>query len=159
MTVAPRPSRWYFAYGSNMNPDRVEQRGLGFERAVGGRVSGLGLRFNKQAKEHPDCGHANLVYAPGEVAEGVLYRLVTDDMIWRMDPFERAPVNYSRECIVVQSAAGPVVSWVYFANAAVQRNGLLPSREYLGHLLAGQPFLSAAYHARLASHPVSDRAL
>ena len=138
-----------------MNPERVRQRGLEFDSVIAGRVPGLGLRFNKQSKEHPDCGHANLVHAPAEVAEGVLYRLTSDDMIKRMDPFEKAPVNYSRECLAVQTEQGPIVSWVYFANPAVMRDGLVPSQDYLNHLLAGRPYLSNDYHARLMRWPVS----
>ncbi len=151
----PEMSRWYYAYGSNMNPERVRRRGLDFDFVIGGQVAGLGLRFNKQSKEHPDCGHANLVYAPAETAEGVLYRLTSDEMIKRMDPFEKAPVNYSRECIAVNTHQGPVVSWVYFANPAVMCEGLVPSQDYLNHLLAGEPYLSASYHARLMRWPVT----
>jgi len=139
-----------------MNPDRVTARGLHFDRVLAGRVPGLGLRFNKQSKEHPHCGHANLVYAPSEIAEGVLYQLSDDSMIERMDPFERAPINYSRECIAVQTDEGPIVSWVYFANPAVLRDALVPSWEYLNHLLAGRPFLSRDYHGRLLRWPVSE---
>ena len=142
-------SRWYYAYGSNMNAMRVTERGLQYDRVLAGWVSGLGLRFNKQSKEHPDCGHANLVYAPQEVAEGVLYRLINEQMIERMDPFENAPVNYSRECIQVQTEEGPINSWVYFANPAVLRDGLLPSQAYLAHLLAGKTYLSTEYYAGL----------
>ena len=138
-----------------MNPERVRNRGLDFDCVVAGCVPGLGLRFNKQSKEHPHCGHANLVRAPSETAEGVLYRLTSDDMIRRMDPFEKAPVNYSRECIAVQTEQGPIVSWVYFANPAVLRDGLVPSQDYLNHLLAGRPYLSPDYHSRLMRWPVS----
>lgn len=147
---------WYYAYGSNMNPARVTQRGLEFVETRAGRIAGLGLRFNKQAKDHPECGHANLVYAPGEVAEGVLYRLTDEAMIERMDPFERAPINYSRECWPVTTHQGEVIAWTYFANPAVLRDGLRPSREYLGHLLAGEPWLSRPYFERLTAQPVSD---
>jgi len=151
-------SHWYYAYGSNMNPERVSDRGLSFDRVIAGWVRGLGLRFNKQSKEHPHCGHANLVYAPAETAEGVLYRLTDEHMINRMDPFEKAPVNYSREPIAVQTQEGPIISWVYFANPAVLREGLVPSQDYLNHLLAGRPYLSDDYYARLARWPVSQHA-
>jgi len=154
--AGPRASSWYFAYGSNMNPRRVSERGLEFDRVVAGSMPGLGLRFNKQAKDHPECGHANLVVAPGECAEGVLYELAGEAMIWRMDPFERAPVNYSREPVSVQSALGEITSWTYFANPAVQKDGLLPSRGYLAHLLEGRPYLSPDYYNALVAQPVSD---
>ncbi len=146
-----------------MNPERVTDRGLGVVRAVSGRLPGWGMRFNKQSKDHPDCGHANLVATPAnngraevEAAEGVLYQLADSSMILRMDPFERAPINYSRECVWVQSDEGPIASWTYFANPALLQANLRPSRAYLAHLLAGKPFLSPGYYSMLAAQPVSD---
>ena len=154
MTTGP-VSRWYFAYGSNMNPDRVAQRGLAFRKVRHGWLPGFGLRFNKQSRDHPECGHANLVFAPGETAEGLLYELTDDRMILRMDPFERAPINYSRECIWVETRDEPIASWTYFANPAVLREGLAPSREYLDHLLVGQHYLSVGYFRQLAATPIA----
>ena len=156
-------SRWYFAYGSNMNPARVTARGLEFRRAIRGWLPGWGMRFNKQSKDHPDCGHANLIATPAnrgqaqpEVAEGVLYELTDFTMILRMDPYERAPINYSRECIWVQSDQGPIATWTYFANPALLQENLRPSRAYLDHLLAGKPFLSPSYYSMLTQQTVSE---
>jgi len=153
---------WYFAYGSNMNPERVRSRGLGVRRAIAGWLPGCEMVFNKQSKDHPDCGHANLVRTPADsayqhvgVAEGVLYELSDESMMLRMDPFERAPINYSRERIFVQSEYGPIATWTYFANPALLSDNLRPSQEYLAHLLAGKPYLSQAYYNRLKHQPVS----
>lgn len=146
-----------------MNPERVTARGLQFRQAIAGWLPGFQVQFNKQSRDHPECGHANLVVAAGGStyghagrAEGVLYELSSDSMIFRMDPFERAPINYSREQILVCSANGPIATWTYFATPALLRDNLLPSRVYLDHLLAGKPFLSADYYAALARQPVSD---
>ncbi len=141
----------YFAYGSNMNPARVASRGLEVVSAVGAVLDGVTLRFNKQSRVHAGNGHANIVYAPGEVVEGVLYQLRDTDQIARMDRFESAPVNYSRERIAVRTATGSEVAWTYFANAAVIVHGLRPARAYLEHLLAGSAYLSDAYVAWLST--------
>jgi hypothetical protein len=85
--------------------------------------------------------------------EGVLYLLAGPEEIWKMDPFERAPINYSREVVIVETAKGSVPTWTYFANPAVMAPGLRPRREYLTHLLEGRPFLSPGYFARLAAWP------
>jgi len=161
--LSPAAGCWYFAYGSNMNPARVRARGLEFRRVLAGWLPGYQMVFNKQSKDHPDCGHANLVRASSgsayqhvRGAEGVLYELLGESMIVRMDPFERAPINYSREHIFVQSAAGPIATWTYFANPALLRDNLRPSRAYLEHLLAGKPYLSQSYYQMLKSQPVSD---
>jgi len=147
-----------------MNPERVKARGLSFRQALRGWLPGCEVRFNKQSKDHPDCGHANLVTTPSGqrlgpsalAAEGVLYELGEAAMIFRMDPFERAPINYSRERVWVQSPQGPIATWTYFANPALLRDNLCPSRAYLNHLLAGKAFLSPAYYAHLESQRVSD---
>lgn len=135
----------YFAYGSNMNPERVAERGLRVVRAEGAVLSGFRLLFDKHAAAHAGCGHANIVYQPGERVEGVLYWLVDAGEIVKMDPFERAPINYSRDVVHVHTSSGLVTTWTYFANSAVRRAGLKPPRSYLNHLLAGAPHLSAGY--------------
>ena len=141
----------YFAYGSNMNPARVRERGMRYHAAESATLRGCALAFDKTSRQHPGVGHANVVYAPGQVVEGVLYWLAAPDEILKMDRFERAPINYSREVVEVRAEAtgGPVVSWTYFANPAVRLAGLKPPRSYLAHLLAGEPFLSSAYIERL----------
>jgi len=148
----------YFAYGSNMNPERVRERGLAVVSAEAATLHGHRLNFDKHAAAHDGCGHASVAVAPGEVVEGVLYFLGGPEEIIKMDRFESAPVNYSREVAYVETASGVLAAWTYFANPAVLRTGLRPPRSYLAHLLAGRPFLSPAYHARLAAWPcVEDR--
>lgn len=140
----------YFAYGSNMNRLRVRERGLSVVHAEAARLPGFRLRFDKHSAAHAGAGHANIAYDPGGIVEGVLYWLADDREIVKMDPFELSPVNYSRDIVEVHTAGGPVGCWTYFANPAVCRTGLLPPRSYLQHLLAGEPFLSAAYYRMLA---------
>lgn len=141
----------YFAYGSNMNPRRVRERGLAVVRAEGARLPGFRLLFDKHSPAHEGMGHANLGYAPAEAVEGVLYWLADAREIVKMDRFEGAPVSYSREVVEVQTGGGVVCAWTYFANRAVRRPGLLPPRSYLDHLLAGRAFLSGAYFEMLAA--------
>ncbi len=141
----------YFAYGSNMNPQRVRERGMRFTAATGASLRGFALAFDKTSARHPGVGHANVVFAPESVVEGVLYELHDATEIAKMDPFERTPINYSREIVTVHSAAGDMLTWTYFANPAVRRDGLQPPRSYLNHLLEGRPFLSEAYFLQLAA--------
>ncbi len=132
-----------------MNPARVRDRGLRVARVEGARLSGFRLQFDKTSIRHPDVGHANLVYDPHSVVEGVLYWLASPAEIFKMDRFENAPVNYSREVVQVVTGSGKVTSWTYFANPAVRRPGLKPPRSYLCHLLAGESYLSPEYLAML----------
>lgn len=135
----------YFAYGSNMNPDRVAERGLLVTDVRGARLPGYRLTFNKVSREHSRNGHANIEFEPRSFTEGVLYELAHPDEILKMDPFERAPWNYGREIIAVQAGETTIWAWTYFANPAVLVPGLSPSEEYLRHLLAGRDFLSDEY--------------
>ncbi len=142
---------YYFAYGSNMNPQRVARRGLRTAGAALGELADFRLEFNKASRDHPGFGHANIEYERGRVVEGVLYELAAPGEILKMDPFERAPWNYGREVVQVASGQQTVWAWTYFANPAVKRPGLTPPAEYLQHLLAGEPWLSEAYFRHLLS--------
>lgn len=143
-------SAYYFAYGSNMNPDRMNDRGLKFDRILSGTLSGLGLAFNKRAADAPHRAYANVIHAPHDVVEGVLYELIHPSEILKMDPFEGAPRLYSREIFQVNTDEGLIPSWVYVANKSMISEGMMPERWYLEHLLAGRPYLSDEYFRRLS---------
>ncbi|HSC84269.1 MAG TPA: gamma-glutamylcyclotransferase family protein [Pseudomonas sp.] len=147
---------YYFAYGSNMNPARMQARGLLVEEAMAGQLPGFALCFNKRAHDHPGRAYANIRHQPGARVEGVLYRLAAASEILKMDPFEGTPVFYSRERMAVHTGRGPIAAWVYVANPAWRAEGLAPSRAYLAHLLAGRPHLSADYWAELAATVALD---
>ena len=137
--------RYYFAYGSNMNPERVRERGIAFDEVLAGVLPDMRLTFDKRSRHQVGAGHANIRYARGESVAGVLYRLTPPEEILRMDPFEVAPRHYGRDAVWVLTEAGNVAAWTYFANAAVIDPTLKPPRWYLQHLLAGREFLPAAY--------------
>jgi len=147
------PIRRYFAFGSNMNPERVRSRGLVFEAIEGGVLDGYRLTFDKRAPGQGPGGHASVRWAPGAQVEGVLYLLEGPGEIEKMDVFERAPVNYSREVVRVRTCGGERLAWTYFANPAVLAPGSRPEPDYLAHLLRGRAYLSEAYFRRLAAWP------
>ncbi len=146
----------YFAYGSNMNPERVRDRGLQVADIHPARLHGVRLVFDKVSRRYPRTAHANIAHAPGEFVEGVLYRLRSASEILKMDPFEQAPVNYGRDAVLVLCAGRSVPAWTYFANRAVRRQGFRPPRSYLAHLLAGRPYLTCAYYRRLQGIDCAD---
>jgi cation transport regulator ChaC len=148
--------RHYFAYGSNMNPERVTARGLRFDQVRGAILHGVRLTFDKQSRAHRGSGHATLTCDRRARVGGVLYRLATDGEIERMDPYEAAPINYSRDVVWVRAGDTDVAAWTYFANPAVLRAGLRPERAYLNHLLAGRAYLSPAYYERLSAVVCAD---
>jgi len=163
-------SEWYFAYGSNMNPNRMIDRGLQWREVHSGWMDGVQLCFNKSSLAHPAVGHAN-IRVPSEFqcgeesrlrqtrVEGVLYRLTSPLMIAKLDRFEHTPINYSRELFAISSYVNDssleqIYAWTYIANPAVLKEGLLPDATYLSHLLAGKPWLTGKYHATLQATPV-----
>ena len=142
---------FYFAYGSNMNPHRVTERGIGYDRVTAARAPGFTMRFEKRSRLQAGAGHANLAYRNGGAAEGVLYRLIDDDEIVKMDRYEGVPVQYSRESIRVETDSGVTWAWTYFANPAVISPNLKPPHWYVAHMMAGECYLSAQYAAWLRS--------
>ncbi len=146
----------YFAYGSNMNPARLRQRGLRFGSIRGACLPGMKLVFDKVSRQHPNAAHANILYAPGQWVEGVLYQLEDAVEILQMDPFEHAPWNYGRDVVQVVADGAGVSAWTYFANRAVRRPGLKPPTDYLAHLLVAKEFLSTNYFRRLANMETVD---
>ena len=146
----------YFAYGSNMNPERVAARGLVFNGIRPARLHGFRLVFDKVSRNHPHASHANIVHDPGGLVEGVLYRLASAEEILIMDPFEQAPVNYGRDAVEVDSEGERIPAWTYFANRAVRRDGFRPPRSYLNHLLAGRRYLSREYYRWLRATECAD---
>ncbi|OBX37458.1 hypothetical protein A8U91_01825 [Halomonas elongata] len=83
---------YYFAYGSNMNPARVEARIGDTRRAVAGVLVDHVLRFDKASKV-PGISHANVAPRPGERVEGVLFELASPEQIRDMDPSRVIPMN------------------------------------------------------------------
>lgn len=146
-------SSLYFAYGSNMNPLRMQTRGLVFTDYCAGRLSGYRLLFNKRAADDGRHAYANIGFCAGAEVEGVLYRLSDPDEIVKMDPFEGTPRFYSRDLFPIATATGTVWAWVYVANPAMISADLRPASEYLQHLLAGRSLLSPAYAAWLEQTP------
>ncbi|MBB3046145.1 gamma-glutamylcyclotransferase (GGCT)/AIG2-like uncharacterized protein YtfP [Litorivivens lipolytica] len=141
-------SDYYFAYGSNMNPERMRARGLAFTRFEAGRLSGFRLSFNKRAHNKTGIAYANISRDPDGLVEGVLYQLEGDIQV--MDPFEGTPVRYSRELFAIETAVGVTWAWVYVANPAYIADALSVEENYLNHLLSAGELLSEAYRQQLA---------
>jgi len=148
---------YYFAYGSNMNPANVKSRGLVFNSLQWGRMRGVKLAFNKLACDRPSCSYANVVYAKNSYVEGVLYQLVDENQIAKLDDYETTPRFYSRDYFPIEVSDGSArTAWVYIANRAVIVEGLLPEVSYMTHLLAAEAYLSHGYFQMLMNQPVKS---
>ncbi len=133
----------YFAFGSNMNSERMHERlGWSAERfAV--TLPDHRMLFNKQVPSGRWCV-ANITPAPGQTAEGIAYSVEERDLEI-LDGYEGvAGGHYERLPVTVFTESGAPLPAIAYS-ALKTGPELPPTREYLNHLLAGEPLLSAAY--------------
>ena len=137
----------YFAYGSNMNPRRVEKRQMAFDAVASGKLHDYRLCFNKKRRD--GAASANVMPEANATTEGLIYRLTDPEQIKMMDPYEDYPSHYDRQPLPILTNDGHVSAWVYIACPDYVVKGLLPFRWYLEHMLKGEPWLSKEYVAWL----------
>jgi gamma-glutamylcyclotransferase len=152
---------WYFAYGSNMNParladQRLKERAVEMGPRIGGRLDGWQLAFNKVARAPAGAAACNIVEAPGEVVHGTLNQMPEAGLAV-LDIWEGVAGGHYKRAIVpvVRADTGETVEAVVYVALKVGE-GLKPTREYLGHLLAGKDLLPAAYWEKLKETPTLD---
>ncbi|GAB4167234.1 MAG: gamma-glutamylcyclotransferase [Planctomycetota bacterium] len=145
---------WYFAYGSNMNPERMELRRAFFSRRIHGVLDGWSLAFDTVRSD--GSAAANIHPSPGCRVEGALY-LVPPSSLDALDRFEGVPHHYVRTEVIVRTASeGLVPAIAYVATEASLREGIFPTKEYLSHLLRGEDLLSPEYFNTLKAQRTAD---
>lgn len=138
--------RLYFAYGSNMNPQRIQERINRLPSKEPAMLPGYKLYFNKKAYGKPGIGYANIVPTKGESVYGILYR-VTENELSQIDCHEGVYTgHYSKHEVTVLLKDGKeVIAVTYIACPDRISDGLLPEKSYLDHLLAAKDDLPEAY--------------
>jgi cation transport regulator ChaC len=151
---------WYFAYGSNMSAprlfeERLRPEGVAAGQRIAGRLDGWRLAFNKRGRV-AGTGAGNIVLAPGEVVHGTL-NLLPAKGFEVLDRYEGvAGGHYERRLVpVVRGDSGLAVEAITYV-ALLTGEDLRPTRDYLGHLLAGRDLLPADYFRRLSETPTLD---
>lgn len=106
----------YFAYGSNMNPQRAAKR-MPDARAVG-----IGILHGWRLVERL---YADIEPADGQSVIGVLYQVSGNDLV-RLDRCEGYPHIYCRKTVTVDCGDFKVIAQTYHMNAATrrERNGI-----------------------------------
>lgn len=121
---------YYFAYGSNMLSNRIEER-VGWVKKVSNyTLKDWNLMFN--------CGHsthsyANIVPLEGSKVEGVLYEV--DE--WQIDILDRCegyPRNYEKRYFIVDEES---IGFVYVSVSRYFTSDAKPTLEYMNLLLDG----------------------
>ena len=131
---------WYFAYGSNLDQKRMNERGVKFSKMIPVVLDDFILKFNKVSKKQGAV--ANIQFYKGGTVEGILYEV---ESLEQMDRYEGFPNHYNR----VQMDIEGYNAWVYIAQPQYIQEGLKPKQEYLNHLLEGKQFLSDGYYEKL----------
>jgi cation transport regulator ChaC len=145
----------YFAYGSNIDPERLKGRSVNFLHAEHGALEDYALSFNKRSKKFFDRGFANVTPSVGEHVEGVLYQVTEEDLL-KLDKFEGCPTHYERVSLPIVAKTGLVTAYVYVAKKEWIVEGLKPTKEYLNHLMKGKEFFTEPYFNRLKTIPTTD---
>lgn len=142
----------YFAYGSNMDPDRMSKRNVKFYDRKHAILKNYSLQFNKIASSNPEKeGKANIMCDANELVEGVLYEIESSDEI-KLDKYEGYPKHYDKDTVSVQLDDGTMIDAItYIAQPNMIKEGLRPTREYLDHLLVVNDMLSKSYYENLKS--------
>lgn len=131
----------YFSYGSNMNSERMIERGVRYDKMIPAKLPNYELRFNKISKQGPV---ANIVYKQGSVVEGILYRVQSLDLLDKYEGLKSG--HYNRIKLNIEGFD----SYVYICENPIHiQEGLKPKQEYLNHLLEGKDFLSEEYYKNL----------
>jgi gamma-glutamylcyclotransferase (GGCT)/AIG2-like uncharacterized protein YtfP len=138
----PTDRVWYFAYGSNMNLQRMMDRSAYFTQRKRGILHGHRLVFNKISGAYPGHGVANVVAERGYDVVGVLYE-VDRPGIEALDGFEGVRGgHYIRTEMMVQLNDGTAVNaYVYVAHPDMVEDGLTPHEDYFNHLEQGLDLL------------------
>lgn len=148
---------WYFAYGSNMDAERMKSRVGGWSERVPGLLKGWCLKFNKVSSNDAKEGFANIEYCPTSTVEGILYA-ITEAELCRLDEHEGFPYHYERHQIKVErrDTVTIVHAVTYVARGDRVRDDLRPTCEYLNHLLSGAEHLSEKYVRALQAEETLD---
>jgi gamma-glutamylcyclotransferase len=136
MRTEDRPmDTWYFAYGSNLDPDRKERRTGPIRDARRARLPSHRFAFNKRSSD--GTGKANVIPDVHSEVWGVVYRCSPEAMN-ELDLCEGSPKHYTSEPVIVFLDSGEKVDAVaYVARSERVQEGLRPTADYLQHILDG----------------------
>ena len=137
----------YFAYGSNMDMNRLSERGISPITRHKGILKGWKLKFNKKASAG-DWSFANIEKSEEDSVEGLVFSIKESDLKL-LDKFEGAPRHYRREILIVETHTETVKCVAYIAQPEHIMEGLLPVKEYMDFLIKGSVLLSYEYQKML----------
>lgn len=150
-----RRSIWYFAYGSNLDPDTfLGRRRMRPTRARAGCLLGYRLVFDL-AVGSGERGVANLAPAPDGRVHGVAYAISRAQALW-LDRTEGVPLAYRRVFVSLRAHDGEKLEGFTYVSER-RTPDRKPSERYLNLLLRGARHhgLPADYVAWLRGIPLA----
>ena len=137
----------YFAFGSNMSAQRMDER-LGWSPSRSGAIlNDYEMIINKHSN---DGGKANIMSSPGNIVEGILYSVNEEDLLI-LDKYEGvAAKQYQRHEIEVHKNNKHSITAVTY-KALNTGKVTAPTKEYMNYILEGKKFLSPGYYKKLKS--------
>jgi hypothetical protein len=135
---------YYFAYGSNLDQQRMKDRKIKIYTIVSAWLLNYELKFNKISKKQGAV--ANIMLKAGSIVEGVLYQI---EDIKTIDIYEGYPKHYNRIQMSFNIDNKDVLAWIYIAQPHYIKEGLKPKQEYLNHILKGKSYMTPEYYENL----------
>jgi gamma-glutamylcyclotransferase (GGCT)/AIG2-like uncharacterized protein YtfP len=127
---------YYFAYGSNADTQRLENRIKRKIRGERAELKDYQLHFSKDNTQTDS--YADIIEKPGEIVYGILYKLTTTE-IKMLDKFEGIGVkgdeSYERKVVKVLSNGKLYAAFAYIM--PIKRNFEQPKDEYLEYIIKG----------------------
>lgn len=145
----------YFAYGSNMDTERLRARAPSARPVGAARLPGHALRWHKRGRD--GSGKCDIRAADAAaVVWGVLFDIECADKP-TLDAAEGVGVGYEERAVLVVADSGPAEALTYQARASHIDRRLRPMPWYKRHVVAGarQHGLPAAYRRALAAAPTT----
>jgi len=129
---------WYFAYGSNLDPERFRARVGEWSELRRARLVGFRLRFSSDVQSEGGAGAVVIPDAARSVYGAVFS--ISDEQMTAMDREEFDPHRDTRtmgvrRTVTVQTDEGPVNAEVYTVPGTDSFGP--PSATYLGHITDG----------------------
>lgn len=122
----------YFAYGSNMDLEQMQQRCPGTKVIGVGRLANYRMAFTRWSRSWKS-GTADILPDRDDSVYGALYDLNMDGLK-KMDKFADYPNSYVRQDVIVACGEERLPAMTYVA----RRIGIyLPSRSYIGKMVRG----------------------
>lgn len=125
-----------FAYGSNLNTQRMRTRVPSAKPIASGYVGHRQLVFHKRSEDGSAKADAVFTAVSTDRLWGVVYRLQSEEKP-ALDRHEFLGVGYDQEEVNVVVEDGSLTAWMYVARRSAIDPALLPYSWYLDYIIHG----------------------